>query len=119
MPLDAAEGSSLIERTPFPIVGIGDSGEAPGIESNAQREADRVIGSQCAPPGVLINAELQGLQFRGSTGDLPELPSDKTRFDVLKMARALWLPLTRRRRKARLCEGQRAAARMGKALRER
>ncbi|HSQ05693.1 MAG TPA: CheR family methyltransferase, partial [Burkholderiales bacterium] len=34
-------------------------------ELNAQREADRVMVGQFAPPGVLINAELQILQFRG------------------------------------------------------
>ena len=34
-------------------------------ELNAQREADRVTVNAFAPPGVLINAQLQILQFRG------------------------------------------------------
>ncbi|MEX2119868.1 MAG: chemotaxis protein CheB [Pirellulales bacterium] len=63
-------------------------------ELNAQREADRVTVNQFAPPGVLINAELQILQFRGPTGAYLEPPTGKATFDVLKMAReGLMLPL--------------------------
>jgi two-component system CheB/CheR fusion protein len=63
-------------------------------ELNAQREADRVMVSQFAPPGVLINAELQILQFRGPTSAWLEPPTGKASFDVLKMAReGLMLPL--------------------------
>jgi PAS domain S-box-containing protein len=59
-----------------------------------QREADRVTVDQFAPPGVLINAELQILQFRGSTGAFLEAPSGKATVDLLKMARkGLMLPL--------------------------
>jgi two-component system CheB/CheR fusion protein len=63
-------------------------------ELNAQREADRVSVHQFAPPGVLINAENQILQFRGPTGAFFEPPEGRASFDVLKMARAgLMLPL--------------------------
>ena len=63
-------------------------------ELNAQREADRVSVSQFAPPGVLINAEGQVLQFRGSTGAYLVPPMGKATFDVLKMARdGLMMPL--------------------------
>jgi two-component system CheB/CheR fusion protein len=63
-------------------------------ELNAQREADRITVSQFAPPGVLVNAELQVLQFRGATGAFLEPPTGKPSFDVLKMARGgLVLPL--------------------------
>jgi two-component system, chemotaxis family, CheB/CheR fusion protein len=63
-------------------------------ELNAQREADRITVSQFAPPGVLVNAELQVLQFRGATGAFLEPPTGKPSFDVLKMARnGLMLPL--------------------------
>lgn len=63
-------------------------------ELNAQREADRVTINQFAPPGVLINAELEILQFRGPTGAYLEPPSGKASFNVLKMAReGLMLPL--------------------------
>jgi two-component system, chemotaxis family, CheB/CheR fusion protein len=67
--------------------------EAP-IGLNAQREADRLLLNRFAPPGVLLNAELQVLQFRGLTGVYLEPPAGKASFDVLKMAReGLMLPL--------------------------
>lgn len=63
-------------------------------ELNAEREADRVTVNQFAPPGVLIDAGLQILQFRGSTGAYLEPPTGKASFNLLKMARGgLMLPL--------------------------
>jgi len=63
-------------------------------ESDATREADRIALHQFAPPSVLVNAELQVLQFRGPTGAFLEPPVGKASFDVLKMAReGLMLPL--------------------------
>ncbi len=53
-------------------------------ELNAEREADRVTVNQFAPPGVLIDAELRILQFRGSTDAYLEAPTGKARFDLLK-----------------------------------
>lgn len=62
-------------------------------ERNAEREADRITVNQFAPPGVLVNADLQILQFRGSTGAyLQPPPSGKASFDVLKMAREGLMP---------------------------
>jgi two-component system CheB/CheR fusion protein len=61
---------------------------------SAEREADRVTVNQLAPPSVLVNADLQIVQFRGSTGAYLEPPNGKASFDLLKMARAgLMLPL--------------------------
>ena len=72
----------------------GEGSEVIRGELNAQREADRVIINQFAPPGVLISADLQVLQFRGPTGAYLEPPRGKATFDVLKMARGgLMLPL--------------------------
>ena len=84
--------------TPGKRLPLGSSrGDAPDdsrTELSAQREADRVTVNQFAPPGVLINAELQILQFRGPTGAYLEPPTGKASFDVLKMARdGLMLPL--------------------------
>ena len=83
-------------RPQLPI-GKGKSEPPEGFqgELNAQREADRVTVNQFAPPGVLVNAEFQILQFRGSTAAyLQPPPSGKATFDVLKMARdGLMLPL--------------------------
>ncbi|HEY5912367.1 MAG TPA: chemotaxis protein CheB, partial [Verrucomicrobiae bacterium] len=72
-------------------------------ELNAQREADRVTVNQFAPPGVLINADLQILQFRGPTSAyLQPPPTGKAAFDLLKMAReGLMLPLRAAIHKAR------------------
>jgi two-component system CheB/CheR fusion protein len=63
-------------------------------ELSAQREADRIAINQFAPPAVVINADLQVLQFRGSTGAYLEPPTGNASFDILKMARSgLILPL--------------------------
>ncbi|MEY2408881.1 MAG: two-component system, chemotaxis family, CheB/CheR fusion protein [Verrucomicrobiota bacterium] len=72
------------------------------IESNAQREADRLTVNAFAPPGVLINSDLQILQFRGPTSAYLKPPSGNPSFDVLKMARDdLMLPLRSAINKAR------------------
>ena len=63
-------------------------------ELSAEREADRVSVNQFAPPAVLINADLQILQFRGPTAAYLEPPTGKASFDLLKMARTgLMMPL--------------------------
>jgi two-component system, chemotaxis family, CheB/CheR fusion protein len=75
----------------------------------AQREADRLLVAQFAPPSVLINGELQVIQFRGTTSPYFEPPTGKASFDVLKMARAgLMLPLRAAINKARK-EGKRVS----------
>lgn len=63
-------------------------------ELDAQRVADHVASSQFAPPGVIVDSNLQILQFRGATSAYLESPSGKASFDLLKMARqGLMLPL--------------------------
>lgn len=63
-------------------------------ELNAQREADRVTVKRFAPPGVLINADLEIVQFRGLTSPYLEPPTSKASFNILNMARDdLRLPL--------------------------
>ena len=56
-------------------------------ELSAQHEADRLMVSEFAPPGVLINADLQIVQFRGPTSAFLAPPRGKASFDLLKMAR--------------------------------
>lgn len=69
---------------------------------NAQREADRITINQFAPPGVLVNADLQIEQFRGPTGAFLQPPAGKATLDVLKMAReGLMLPLRSALQKAK------------------
>lgn len=67
---------------------------APAPEVSAQREADRLSVARFAPPGVLVDAEFQILQFRGATAPYLQPPSGKPTADLLKMARQeLMLPL--------------------------
>jgi two-component system, chemotaxis family, CheB/CheR fusion protein len=64
------------------------------IEATAQREADRVALNRYAPASILVNAELQVLQFRGDTSPYLKPPTGKASFHVLKMAReGFLLPL--------------------------
>ena len=51
------------------------------------RDADRVLLSHFSPPGVLINEDMDVLQFRGRTSRYLEPPSGAASFNVLKMAR--------------------------------
>jgi two-component system CheB/CheR fusion protein len=51
------------------------------------READRIVLSRYSPPGVLINAAFDVLQFRGRTGPFLEQPSGQATLNLLKMAR--------------------------------
>ena len=99
LPLKQAVGPRPIPGKPTraPIGQGRISGGAPAAfrhEFDAEREADRLTVSQFAPPGVLINAELQILQFRGATSAYLAPPTGKASFDLLRMAReGLMLPL--------------------------
>jgi two-component system CheB/CheR fusion protein len=71
-------------------------------ELSAQREADRLMVNEFAPPGVIVDADLQIVQFRGGTAQYLAPPRGKASFDVLKMAReGLMLPLRAAINKAR------------------
>jgi two-component system CheB/CheR fusion protein len=88
--------SGQAPRSPFSMIKVPQA-SPPVLQShlNAEREADRMSVNRFAPPGVLINAELQILQFRGPTSEYLQPPATgKANFDVLKMAReGLMLPL--------------------------
>ena len=53
--------------TAFAPIAARPSDAAPDL----QREADRMLLDEYAPPGVLVTADLDILQFRGDTGPLP------------------------------------------------
>ncbi len=81
-------------KTEIPIPKLPSPPEGWPLETNAQREADRVALNRYAPTGVLVNAELQVLQFRGDTSPYLKPPAGRASFNVLKMAReGLMLPL--------------------------
>jgi two-component system CheB/CheR fusion protein len=56
-------------------------------EIDIQRESDRVTLNLYAPCSVLINSELQILQFRGDTSPWLKPPTGRAHFNVLNMAR--------------------------------
>ena len=61
---------------------------------DAEKEADRILLARYCPASVLINPEMEILQFRGSTTPYLEAPSGKATLNLLKMAReGLMLPL--------------------------
>src|SRR6516164_3685613 len=54
---------------------------------DAQREADRILLTRYAPAGVLINADLEILQFRGDTGPYLTPAPGRASLSLLKMVR--------------------------------
>src|SRR5437870_13706451 len=82
------------EKKEIPTPKLPGTPERSPTHVDTQREADRVTLNRFSPPGVLIDAHLQILQFRGETSPFLKPPSGKASLDVLKMAReGLMLPL--------------------------
>ncbi len=68
--------------------------ELPATKLDPQREADRLLLARFNPPGVLINGDLDILQFRGETGRYLQPAPGRPTHNLLKMARSgLVLPL--------------------------
>jgi len=57
------------------------------VDSNKQQEADRVILKNYAPPGVVINDNMEILQFRGRIGPYLEPLAGRASLHLLKIAR--------------------------------
>jgi two-component system, chemotaxis family, CheB/CheR fusion protein len=57
------------------------------LVSDFQKNADDILLSKFAPPGVVVNTEMDIVQFRGNTGMWLEPPPGKPSLNVLKMAR--------------------------------
>jgi PAS domain S-box-containing protein len=101
MPKGRVASPAAARHPVFPIARAPDLPESLRTEADAQREADRLALNQFAPPGVLVDAELHVLQFRGATGMYLEPPTGRASFDVLKMAReGLAVPLRAALKKA-------------------
>ena len=60
--------------------------DAPG-SGNVQFEANRAILARYAPPGVIVDADFQIVQFRGQTGPYLEPAPGEASLSLLKMAR--------------------------------
>ncbi len=68
--------------------------EAHALESDAQREADRILLAKYAPASVLVDENLMALQFRGHTGLFLEIPAGRATCHLPKMLReGLLLPV--------------------------
>jgi len=70
----------------------GERGEAPPAPmapmlSEVQKQADRIVLTGYSPAGVIIDRNLNVLQFRGRTGLYLEHPHGEANLDLLKMAR--------------------------------
>jgi two-component system CheB/CheR fusion protein len=61
--------------------------EATGPEGNLQGEVNRIILDRFAPAGVVVDADLQIVQFRGQTGLFLEPAPGEASLSLLKMAR--------------------------------
>jgi two-component system CheB/CheR fusion protein len=69
-------------RTPFAPIAV-----PPGDGTDLHREADRVLSAKFAPPGVLVSADLDILQYRGETGPYLAPSPGKASLNLLKMLR--------------------------------
>ncbi|MGH8770048.1 MAG: CheR family methyltransferase, partial [Burkholderiales bacterium] len=59
--------------------------ESSGTE--VQKEADRIVMAKYAPPGVVINSDMEIVQFRGETNAYLAPAPGRPSFNLLKMAR--------------------------------
>jgi two-component system CheB/CheR fusion protein len=59
----------------------------PPLQVNALREADRFLLNRFAPPGVLVSADFDVLQFRGDNGPYLAPAAGRASFNLLKMLR--------------------------------
>ena len=59
----------------------------PSEAADLHREADRLLSAKFAPPGVLISADLDILQYRGDTGPYLAPAPGKASLNLLKMLR--------------------------------
>ena len=79
-------GFGLTARDPIAAPAGGppeENGSAAGIE----REVDRLILGRYAPAGVVVNADMQIVQFRGKTGPYLEATPGAASLNLFKMAR--------------------------------
>ncbi|MGH9322389.1 MAG: chemotaxis protein CheB [Vicinamibacteria bacterium] len=71
-------------------------------EAELYKEADRILSAKYVPPGVLVDANMDILQFRGNTGPFLTPAPGKAALNLLKMAReGLLVPLRAALRRAR------------------
>ena len=62
-------------------------GEGAWSKKDLFKEADSLVLNQFAPPGVLVNEEMEILQFRGETGSYLKPAPGEASFNLMKMVR--------------------------------
>src|SRR5579872_358049 len=85
LPLDVAYREPVLEPRPDPRTRIKEYIAL--TPSDLQKEADRVILARYGPPGVVVNDNLEVIQFRGQTGLYLEPSPGPASYNLLKMAR--------------------------------
>lgn len=73
--------------TPEAFNAIATTREDTWNDQEIQKEADRIVLSQYAPVGVIINNELEIVQFRGQTSSYLQPAPGRPSFNLLKMAK--------------------------------
>lgn len=81
-----ARFTASMERKPGEQPAIPRSRVEPML-GNIRKQADAIVLSQFAPTGVVINAGMEILQFRGRTGPYLENAPGEASLNLLKMAR--------------------------------
>ncbi|HEY4592827.1 MAG TPA: CheR family methyltransferase, partial [Thermoanaerobaculia bacterium] len=89
-----AKKSSTRRLTFGPAAGFPQQSGKPGrgparlqTGADVQKEADRILLARYVPPSVLVNADLEILQFRGDTGPYLAPSPGKASLSLLRMAR--------------------------------
>jgi two-component system CheB/CheR fusion protein len=73
-------------RTPYVPTQLSQR-EVPKSAKGLQQEADRILLEHYAPAGVVVNAEMEIVQFRGRTSAYVEPVPGRASLNLLKMAR--------------------------------
>jgi two-component system CheB/CheR fusion protein len=90
---DTVMRSVIDFRLNFPQVDVGSTKDTKKIHEDIptghdiQRVVDSILLTQYIPASVVINNDLEIIQFRGSTGDYLEPATGKASFNLIKMAR--------------------------------
>ena len=85
LPLEIAQPEYLTEGATAALEMPAEEPEFAAFDLN--QEVNRLVMSRYAPPGVLINDQMEILQFRGKTGKFLEHGSGEASFSLLGMAR--------------------------------
>ena len=80
----AHDAASDTTGGPAPLIKQPEAAKPP---LELQREADRLLLSNYAPPAVVVNEQMEILQSRGRTGAFLELPHGRASLHLLKMAK--------------------------------